>query len=356
MDTSNRFVAFDHIRIFACFSVVLLHVSAWFWYNRPMLSKEWLIADAYNIVTRAGVPLFVMISGALFLNPQKKITTGTLWKKHILRLFIIYLLWTAAYSLQSFLQNSADEQSMKDLFKAIFAGRYHLWFLPMLIGIYATIPILKIWVEDTAGSASEKGSKEESLRYFFLLFFLFQILFTSLCSFFDQPELLSFLDSFRWAHLCNYIGYFILGYYLFHIGISNRSNRLLWRIAPICYLGNLLISVLQNLHTGSAKSEFFDSFGVFTFFLTIAVFQFYTQKLKYHSVDRPSTRLLTEISKSTLGIYLIHLMVMESPWMRPLYALPIVIAIPIISILTFVISLIVATLLRKLPLIGRFIC
>ena len=355
METSKRFVAFDHIRIFASFSIVLLHVSAWFWYYRPILSKGWLVADAYNIVTRIGVPLFVMISGALFLDPDKKLTIDKLWKKHIQRLFLIYILWMAAYGLQAFLQLSSDEQSIKALIKAMLVGRYHLWFLPMLIGIYALLPILRSWIKAASKSTSEKVTENE-FRYFFLLFFLFQILSTSVRSFFDQPELLSFLESFRWAHLCNYIGYFVLGYYLFHIGISEKANRLLWIFAPICYLGNLLISILQNLHTENARYEFFDSFGVFTFFMAIAVFQFFTQKCKFQPDGRPTSKLLMEISNSTLGVYLIHLMVMECPLMRPLYALPIIVAIPAISLLTFAISLIIATVFRKLPLIGRFIC
>lgn len=347
MESSKRNMSFDHIRIFACFSVVLLHVSAWFWYNRPLLSADWIIADAYNVLTRAGVPLFVMISGALFLNPDKETDIGRLWKKHILRLFVIYLLWMTIYAIRTFLQFPQEEQTIKAFVKLLLNGHYHLWFIPMLIGIYAMIPFLRAWTQNATIS---------EFRYFFLLFFLFQIVRTSLRSFIENPEALTFIDNFRWEQICNYIGYFVLGYYLTYVGISEKANRILWFSLPICYLGNLLVSMLQNLHAVQAKSEFFDSFGIFTFFIVIAIFQFFTTRKAAATENRPSSKLVLEISKSTLGVYLMHLIIMESMLLRPLYSLPVILAIPLITICTFAISLIAATILRKLPMIGSFLC
>ena len=59
---------FDWIRIFVCFAVVMLHVSATWFLNRDISSTPWCISVIYNSATRWAVPIFVMISGALFLN------------------------------------------------------------------------------------------------------------------------------------------------------------------------------------------------------------------------------------------------------------------------------------------------
>ena len=63
----KRLIHYDLLRIFAAFSVVMLHSAAQFWYSLDIYSTEWLIANSYDALFRFGVPIFVMISGALFL-------------------------------------------------------------------------------------------------------------------------------------------------------------------------------------------------------------------------------------------------------------------------------------------------
>ena len=348
MNVTKRVFAFDYLRIMACFGVILLHASAKFWYILPVTSGEWLIANAVNIATRISVPLFVMISGALFLDPSKKLSTKELWLKHILRMAMIYLIWMTAYALPHFIQTSPSERNIKDLLKSILSGRYHLWFLPMLMGLYALIPILRTWI-------SHAGKKE--IEYFLLLFFLFQIMRTSLKSFLKTPELLSFLDRFEWQMICGYIGYFILGYYLFHIGLSDRWNRFFLYGLPLFYLGNVVISSIQARILEQTQALFTDSFGVLTFFTTIGIYVLFT---KQGSVKAPGPffqKLILCISQSTFGIYLMHLMVMEAPLIAPVYDLsPMLLAIITVSLLTFLISLVISTLLRKIPWIGQYIC
>ena len=68
---SNRVVCLDCLRVIASFAVVLIHVSAWFALNRPLVG-----VNCYNILgdmVRWCVPIFVMISGALFLDSKKDI-------------------------------------------------------------------------------------------------------------------------------------------------------------------------------------------------------------------------------------------------------------------------------------------
>jgi len=348
MNSTKRIYAFDYLRILACFGVILLHASAKFWYILPVTSDEWLIANAVNITTRISVPLFVMISGALFLDPSKKLSTKELWLKHILRMALIYLIWMTAYALPHFIQTSPAERSIKDLLKSILSGRYHLWFLPMLMGLYALIPILRTWI-------SHAGKKE--IEYFLLLFFLFQIMRTSLKSFLKTPELISFLDRFEWQMICGYIGYFILGYYLFHIGLSVQWIRFFLCGLPFFYLGNVVISSIQARILEQTQAMFTDSFGVLTFFTTIGVYILFTKKRSAKAPVPFFRKLILCISQSTFGIYLMHLMIMESPFINPVFEVsPMILAIVTVSVLTFLISLVISALLKKIPWIGHYIC
>lgn len=73
----KRILYLDILRIMAIIAVVMLHVSAQrFYVSFP--SYEWEIRMFFNSMVRWGVPIFVMISGALFLDPQKKISLAKL--------------------------------------------------------------------------------------------------------------------------------------------------------------------------------------------------------------------------------------------------------------------------------------
>ena len=45
----NRMVHYDLLRILAAFSVVILHISAQFWYDFDVTDFRWLTANSYEI-------------------------------------------------------------------------------------------------------------------------------------------------------------------------------------------------------------------------------------------------------------------------------------------------------------------
>jgi len=65
---SGRMVWIDHLRVLATFAVVVLHAAARNWYSADVHGFEWRVLNIYNGFVRWGVPVFIMISGALFLN------------------------------------------------------------------------------------------------------------------------------------------------------------------------------------------------------------------------------------------------------------------------------------------------
>ena len=89
--SEKRMLHYDLLRILAAFSVVMLHSASQFWYTLPVTDKDWLIMNSYDSLVRFGVPVFVMISGALFLSDDKKTDIKRLYTHNILRLLIIYI-------------------------------------------------------------------------------------------------------------------------------------------------------------------------------------------------------------------------------------------------------------------------
>ena len=86
----NKVIAFDGLRILAAFAVVVLHtVATLFMDSYP--SSDWNVANVYESLVRWSVPVFFMISGALFLNKGKAGFLGRSWLLLLLRLLWLWL-------------------------------------------------------------------------------------------------------------------------------------------------------------------------------------------------------------------------------------------------------------------------
>ena len=131
----KRNLSFDILRIIAAYGVVLCHASVQF-YNESFPSMEWVARTVYDGMVRWCVPVFVIISGSLFLNTSKILDVRKLYLHNILRVSFAFLLWTIVYSTYDSLDIGLGNKNWPD----------HLWFLEMLIGLYVVIPILRMVV------------------------------------------------------------------------------------------------------------------------------------------------------------------------------------------------------------------
>ncbi|MFR0798864.1 MAG: acyltransferase family protein [Oscillospiraceae bacterium] len=116
------------------------------------------------------VPIFVMISGALFLGRDTH-SSGTILQKNVLRIGwrIRFLVCAATHSSASLLRRSP---LCRLSFTQFITGHYHLWFLYMIVGLYLLIPLLRPIVQN-----------ETLTRYFLLLALVFTFLLPQLALF-----------------------------------------------------------------------------------------------------------------------------------------------------------------------------
>ncbi|MCM1143578.1 MAG: acyltransferase family protein [Lachnoclostridium sp.] len=99
LKSTDRTVYFDYLRVFAAFAMMIVHISAQNWYVADVNSFEWQMFNFFDSIVRWGVPVFVMISGSLFLSrdiPQKKI-----FSKYVLRMATSFMVWSFIYTLFS---------------------------------------------------------------------------------------------------------------------------------------------------------------------------------------------------------------------------------------------------------------
>lgn len=344
----QRLIHYDILRILAAFSVVMLHSASQFWYELPVTDTSWLITNSYDALFRFGVPVFVMLSGALFLDPQREISVKRLFTHNILRLVILYGVWSCLYGLldSRFFTEGA---TYKDYVREMLGGRYHLWFLPMLAGIYCLIPVLRSWL---------CSAKKENVLYFLGLFLIFQVGSATIKALIWQDDLHYLLDKADIPMACSYVGYFVLGYYMAHIGVEKRLHKWIYAAGGISAAANVVLGNLLAQRRGTPTGEIYDSYSIFTLLTAAALFLFFSEKKERLCFGRTLQQVIREISASTFGIYVMHVGLMEllkEAGLHPM-TVPIVAGVPLFALLCFLVCLLVTMVLRRIPWLGRYIC
>ena len=348
-EVKTRKLQYDILRVLAAFSVVMLHSAAQFWYDLEIKSTEWIIANSYDALFRFGVPVFVMISGAIFLDTEYVLDVKRLYKHNVLRLVVLYVIWSVVYGLYDARNWDWSEAGAKAILKEMLNGRYHLWFIPMIVGIYVLLPVLKSWIDHT---------KQKTIEYFLGLFFVLQICSETIRALTLNDELHYILDLGKAEMVCGYIGYFVLGYYLVHIGISKKAKKLLYALVVPSMVANVVLGFWLAWRVNERVAFIYDSFGIFTFILSVALFVFICEKGKKASFGTKSGKILKELSADTLGIYVMHVGLMEFTKGRGFHCMMIsnIVGIPLYALLCFVICALAAAVLRRIPFVGRFLC
>lgn len=348
MNAKRRLIHYDLLRILACLSVIMLHSAAQFWYVLPVDGWQWRIANSYDALFRFGVPIFVMISGALFLAPDRDIQIESLYKKNIFRLTIAYIFWSIWYGLWDCRTFDRSLTLWKAYLNEMISGRYHLWFVPMLIGLYMLLPILKTWL---------KAADRKQVEYFITLFLIFQIGRETILIFVQSGAIRSVINILSIEMVGSYVGYFILGYYIVNYSISRKFQKLIY-LGGICSaVLCVIVSNALSYSRGEAIGSLFDSYSIFTFLIGIAIFTYFQYEIKYICFDVRMEKLIRKISDATFGIYLIHLWLIEALEWKGIHSMSVnnIIGIPLLAVACFLIGLCITMILGKIPILKRVV-
>ncbi len=341
---SARHVGYDMLRTLACMMVVILHASAQYWYLTPPSEGEWALLHIWNTSARCAVPIFFMISGALFLHgprPGKKFFT-----RNIPRLACVFIVWSVLYGIDAMTVPGVLADPLK-LFDHAMAGHYHLWFLPSMIGVYLLLPALYAIAHYENGWA---------LRAFLPVFLIFGIICGTAAAFDGMlPWGVSVAFAKIAPELCGCCGYFLLGFALTNIDVS-RVPRTVWILICILSVGiTAAVGILYSRHTGRATALLHGEFTLPTFAEAVSLF-FLFRTVKVSPASRTG-RLFTELSACTLGIYLLHPFVMErlQAYGFDSLFLHAGIGVPLLSFAVILICLTVSAFLRRIPVVGKWI-
>lgn len=333
----------DVLRIIAAFLVVSIHISSFCWYGTSHLSFNWIIMNYADSLSRVGVPLFIILSGSLFLS-RKNLNLKNFYLINCLRIMIIYVFWELFYIFDTFGFDIPQEPSPWFIW---FNFKYHLWFLPFLLGVYLIVPILRKIVE------------KKRLYHGILLVGLLWSVCKSvwlLLPYFLGNEFL--LKTPSWVVFLEFVFYFFLGFYLKEC----KTAIPFW----VFGVGYILLSLFNGYATerisrflGYPNASLYDNFTTAILVSSICVFLFVknmaqTEKIKQF-LTLKNKRLKT-LSSLTLGVYLLHPFFIEhlsADFHLDVNSFPIMLSIPLLSILVFGLSFLAGFLFRKIPYLGR---
>ena len=346
---SNRVLSLDILRILAIFSVVVCHVSSLY---PDVLSFDWEIKNVYNGLFRWCIAVFFMISGALFLNKKKEISIKSLFSKYILRILLAYLFWSFIYNIYSIYKGDNSFTSITTFCGDVIRGYVHLWFLKVIMGIYITIPILKFIV-----------SNEKTERYFLILWISTTIVIPfilQIVKFFLRFNCLSYFYGDMHLYMAyGFIGYFVLGHYLMTHKIE-RQFKLIYSMGLLSTILSIFINSFYAHHIGNATFDY----GIFTpvvFFQSITIFLFVNKSFKLSTNKKSSLiiqKTIIDISSMSFGVYLIHLLII--PLFHDVFGIDVnlyspIYTIPLLSVLTFVFCILIARVLRFIPILSKYV-
>lgn len=281
----------SNLRNIATFAVIVLHVTAPFVLKFNKISfASWQLANLVDSMLRFGVPVFVMISGAVLLDRSEPL--NTFLGKRLKRVFLPFLFWSIVYFIFVY-AGSFQKFSVLQLFqillnKLLKGTYYHLWYVYMILGVYLSVPIIRKW--------AQHSSKQE-IQYFLLLWML---------TLFINTDVAKYIPSIEVLYFSKYLGYLVLGYYLDKYVETTRIRNNLYFIlfilgATLTLLSTSYLSVVEN----TLNITYYNYLSPNVCLMSIGIF------LLGKSLLQRTNATLINLDKHSYGIYLVHVLVLH---------------------------------------------
>jgi len=320
----------DLLRILACFFVIGIHVSGTGLMkgrNYEIGSFNWLVCVIFDSFARWSVPVFVMISGCCLLNSNKIVSLSKLFGKYISRIFVALIVWSLFYAWVFHLP-----------IMPLGSQGGHMWYLPMILGVYLTIPILQ--------SLSTK-----ILKYLVVIWFVFLC-----CAFFNNITNGNFhILDIEHNFFLDYVGYFVLGHLLYQQKRTLTTNIFIYLSGIVSFIVTIFCTYWFTRQGNELNEIFFGYLSPNVLFMSMAIFVFATDKKRSISIPFINSFIIS-IFACTFGIYLAQMFFLAQIYSRVLRFVPNpIFYIPLVCLLTFGFGYIIVYLIRKIPVISNYI-
>ncbi len=291
----------DYVRCFAAMAVILIHASGSYlqdFDSGNSLDARWWTANIYCSLLRWATPFFIMLSGSIFLLPSRTEPTQVFLHKRISRVLLPFLFWGTVYIAYHYRGTllgddwpRLSEVTQKVFFEDIY---YHLWFIPMIIGLYLLTPVFRIFI---------RHARRSDIEYFLVLAFSITAL----------QHLIPNLFVVKYIGWLGYIGFFVLGYYLSAYTLPKRFKKVLYGLglaAPVATaLGTWWLSLRSSVHDQTLYVYFSPNVVLMTaaLFTWLREFDWKRFAVRFPRFDATIHRF----AWLSFGVYFVHVLVLD---------------------------------------------
>jgi len=324
---ADRLARLDAARWLAAVAVVLLHGAAQTVSDTANYgSNAWLSANLYDSAARWCVPVFVMVSGALLLDPERTQSLRHFYSRRVARICAPLVFWTLFYLSWHSALDWWDDGTLDVSFwpRKVAEGEpyYHLWYLYMIVGLYLFAPL--------ARNLYARGS-HDGRRLCVVGILGIGVLDTL------YRQALDIGSGFFLTWCLPYLGYFVAGRMIFDGELRLPRPGLL---ALACI--GVTAAGVQALSTDNTLNlYFYDYFSLSVPLMSLAAFQWI--------LESPRIPALSRLTPLTFGIYLIHPVFLDLARRAGLYAGGLAQAwqLPVLTTAVFGLSASISWLLRR---------
>ena len=337
---------YSYLRAIACMAIVLLHTAdaSVMLYGDAISNVQKTVSMGMVYCMMWAVPVFVMVTGALLLKPEKEISYKKLYGKYILRIVLALAVFGLVFRCFDILMNGETWSVtgvLQGLWNVMIGKSWaHLWYLYLLIGIYLLLPFYR-------KIAANSSTKE--IWYLLGIYALF-------ISILPLTGMVN-VDLAFYIHTSTiYPFYLFLGWAISSgkLNISKLGGAILFVVGTL-----LLITVVRYRYMNGVEelAKLLNYSSVFVILQCMGLFAMMKRDQNSGNTVAFGEKILLSIDKCSFGIYLIHMIFLRlvlrywevnpyafGPWM-----------ILLISVGIFIVSWIAVRIVRCIPICNTII-
>lgn len=291
----------DYVRCMAALAVVTIHSSgAYLQQFDPANSLDihWWTANIYCSLLRWATPFFILLSGSVFLRPSRPEATQQFLLKRVRRVVPPFIFWGLVYTAYQYRGTllGDDWPTLSSVLHLVFFEDvyYHLWFIPMIIGLYLLTPVFRIFIQH---------ARRSDIEYFLVLAFTITAL----------QHLVPGLFIVKYIGWLGYIGFYVLGYYLSAYTLSRPLKRALYALGLAMPLVTALGTWWLSLRSGAHDQTLYVYFSPNVIIMTAALFT-WLRESDWSAFAARWPRLdawVHRLAGLSFGVYFVHVLILD---------------------------------------------
>ncbi len=334
----------DLLRVMACLLVMWQHASECYYIApdfSPVRSDSTYTIGFLTSLCRASVPLFVIVSG-YFLLPMRG-TTREFFHRRFSRIVWPFVFWCAVYAVYYVVSrgDSWTQCLTNILHIPVNFGTEvgHLWYVYMLMGLYLLVPVISPWLR-----TASKRTLQAYLGIWAVTTLLpyIHMIFPELLGecFWNPTPMLYYFTGFG--------GYFLLGFYLRRFGPPSGWASLLLLAAGYIVTALVFNARIQTAESVPALELSWQQCSCNVAMMAVGLFGL-LRRIRWQG-EGLIGRLLSDNARKGYAIYLAHIIILgELAKVIMGKTGNVAVEIPLIAILSFLLTHLTIALLSLLP-------